>query len=79
LARTLFGYLDFGRNPSAQKGAFASRHGAEAASDAKGDLRQGDFGSPCETRVIMVGGALAQPKTMSTGGIDAADSSANDG
>jgi hypothetical protein len=53
--------------------------GAEAASVAKGELRQGDFYSrPRETRAITAGGALAQPKTMSMGGIDAGDSSAND-
>jgi hypothetical protein len=53
--------------------------GAKAASVAKGELRQGDFYSrPRETRAITAGGALAQPKTMSMGGIDAGDSSAND-
>ena len=54
--------------------------GAKAASVAKGELRQGDFYSrPRETRAITAGGALAQPKTMSMGGIGAGDSSANDG
>jgi hypothetical protein len=62
LARTVFGYLDFGRNSSAQKGHL--RRGREQEPRkltgicAKGVLREGEFTTlqPREARVIKVGG-----------------------
>jgi hypothetical protein len=63
LARTVFGYLDFGRNSSAQKGHLRRGREQEAARKltgicAKGVLREGEFTAlqPREARVIKVGG-----------------------